>query len=419
MVLFGIVATLLVLIAFVFVVLPLVRPPKPASVSQHALNVEIYKDRLQTLEFDLKSGQLSQDQFKQAKSELDKEVLRDTEQADLEYSDTKPDIAMAIIVAVFVVVGSFAFYEMWGYREQAKSIVAYKKSPKKGDQHAESGKAPSMEAVLEALEEKLVQNPSNAEGWFMLARSYASLKEYTKAEKAYEKLYELRSNDPDVMTDYADVSSAASGQKGFTPKAAELIAGALKIDPKHPRALLMQGFVYFNSDQVEKAVATWQILRGILTQPDAIASLDEYIAMGQQQLGVTPTVATKSASKPSSQTAGAVSLPVNIVIAPELKAKAGANMTVFIFAKAVTGPPMPLAAIKTTVSELGQTFALSDAQAMTPQFKVSKFTEVKLSARIAMSGTPTKQSGDLFAKAVVVKTTSSDLTTLVIDQVFP
>lgn len=126
MVLFGIVATLLVLIAFVFVVLPLVRPPKPASVSQHALNVEIYKDRLQTLEFDLKSGQLSQDQFKQAKSELDKEVLRDTEQADLEYSDTKPDIAMAIIVAVFVVVGSFAFYEMWGYREQARVLLRIK-----------------------------------------------------------------------------------------------------------------------------------------------------------------------------------------------------------------------------------------------------------------------------------------------------
>ena len=45
---------------------------------------------------------------------------------------------------------------------------------------------------LPKLEEKLVSNPNNFNGWLMLGKSYSILKDYHKASKAYEVAINLR-----------------------------------------------------------------------------------------------------------------------------------------------------------------------------------------------------------------------------------
>ena len=63
--------------------------------------------------------------------------------------------------------------------------------------------------------------------------------------------------------------------------------------------------------------------------------------------------------------------------------------SVFIFARAVSGPPAPLAAKRLTVADLPVTVELGDADAMMPQLKLSNFPEVQLMARISRAGQPT------------------------------
>ena len=75
--------------------------------------------------------------------------------------------------------------------------------------------------------------------------------------------------------------------------------------------------------------------------------------------------------------------------------KASPDDTVFIFARAVDGPPMPLAVKRVKVRELPVAFALDDSMAMAPGLTISAHPRVVVVARISRSGGPTAQPGDL------------------------
>jgi cytochrome c-type biogenesis protein CcmH len=76
---------------------------------------------------------------------------------------------------------------------------------------------------------------------------------------------------------------------------------------------------------------------------------------------------------------------------------------VYIFARALKGPPMPLAVVRRKASDLPVTVELNDATSMTPDRLLSSAQEVVIEARISRHGTPEKRSGDLEAVAVPVR----------------
>ena len=60
--------------------------------------------------------------------------------------------------------------------------------------------------------------------------------------------------------------------------------------------------------------------------------------------------------------------------------------TVFIFARAVGGPPMPVAVLQRPASDLPLDFLLNDTQAMSATAKLSNYEQVVVTARISRSG---------------------------------
>ena len=110
--------------------------------------------------------------------------------------------------------------------------------------------------------------------------------------------------------------------------------------------------------------------------------------------------------------AGAVSLT------PGLAARTAPDDTVFIFARAVSGPPMPVAVLRRQVRDLPLSFVLDDSLAMTQTRKLSMFTEVMVGARISRAGNALPQSGDLEGLLGPVSVGSKGLN-LVIDKVVP
>jgi cytochrome c-type biogenesis protein CcmH len=103
-------------------------------------------------------------------------------------------------------------------------------------------------------------------------------------------------------------------------------------------------------------------------------------------------------------------------LAPELKAQASPDDTVFVFARAAQGPPMPLAVKRATVRELPLAFALDDSMAMAPNLQISGFPRVVVTARVSKSGSATPQPGDLQGASVPVANDAANVT-IVIDSV--
>ena len=85
-------------------------------------------------------------------------------------------------------------------------------------------------------------------------------------------------------------------------------------------------------------------------------------------------------------------------IAPELKTRANQDDTVFMYASAAPGPPMPRVEKRLELSHLPVTVVLGDNDAMIPSMKISSFDQLILGARVSRSGKPVTHSGDSFAE---------------------
>ena len=78
-----------------------------------------------------------------------------------------------------------------------------------------------------------------------------------------------------------------------------------------------------------------------------------------------------------------------VTLSEKLKDRAAPEDTVFVFARAADGPPMPLAVARVRVRELPYRFRLDDSMAMTPAMKISSFSKVIVTARVSKSGSAT------------------------------
>ena len=89
----------------------------------------------------------------------------------------------------------------------------------------------------------------------------------------------------------------------------------------------------------------------------------------------------------------------NVKLSPDAVGVVQPTDTVFIFAKAVGGPPAPIAVLQRAASELPIDFLLNDSQSMVAGVKLSDFDEVTVTARITRGGDATVALQGLEAKS--------------------
>jgi cytochrome c-type biogenesis protein CcmH len=82
-------------------------------------------------------------------------------------------------------------------------------------------------------------------------------------------------------------------------------------------------------------------------------------------------------------------------VSEKLRDKLAPGDTVFVYARAAGGPPMPLAVLRRTAGDLPIAFALNDSMAMRPELTVSAFPRVVVTARISRTGNARPEAGDL------------------------
>ncbi len=89
--------------------------------------------------------------------------------------------------------------------QHQSSVAAARGRNSRRCQPRKEGGHPDFSSVLENLIARLKDQPDDVEGWLMLGRTYAMMQRFNEAKDAYEKVLALAPENPEVITDYADI----------------------------------------------------------------------------------------------------------------------------------------------------------------------------------------------------------------------
>jgi cytochrome c-type biogenesis protein CcmH len=397
-------------LAVVLVLVLLLRPflwktAGAANASHRQLNAAIYRDQFVELERDRAEGTLGEDDYAQARAELQRRVLEDG--ADEEVAAT-PDTPKKTVIAIVLAIplAAVGLYLLLG---NPGGVVGQAPQQRVSQQ--------DIDKMVAGLAEKLEKEPGNLKGWAMLARSYKALGRPIEAEKAYERAGAFVEGDAQLLADYADVV-ASNANGNFAGKPAQLIEKALKLDPDNSMALWLAGTAAFRGGDYDDAIRVWEKLTKQLPPESDDAhmlqgAIDEARAKGGKSAPAGKTRSSPAAAVP----AGGASVSGSIELVPALKGKAAPDDTVMIIARR-PGERMPLAVLKARAAELPMKFKLDDSLSMSPQARISTASEVNVEARISKSGMAMPEPGDLISSVQTVKVGATGIK-LRVDQVRP
>jgi len=280
----------------------------------------------------------------------------------------------------------------------------------------------NLAEATEQLKASLAEKPDDAQGWALLAQAYSALGKPHEAQDALEHLLRLKPGDPDAMVAWVEATAETNPTHLIDDASRTKLQRALQIEPTHQRALWLLGISDFQRSDYADAAKQWKTLVPLLEPGSRVAAtVQQELAEAEARAGGTRDVvaATADSAPLSSSTAGtgAVALEVTVKLDPKLADKVQPGDTLFVFARAVDGPPMPLAVARLKAAELPVQVALTDAMAMTPALTLSKFAKVSIAARISRSGNALPQAGDLESAPVEVATDSHTPVALTIDKV--
>ncbi len=403
MVVFALAVALLLLFALAAVLWPLLRrAPDHYSVGRNEANLQILRDQLAELDADLANGTLSSAQHENARAELERRVLDESQQGSVDGAQQTAGRAWLtpLVVGVLLPIVSVGLYMHLGSSDGI-DVEAYSR------QEAANITPDDVARMVGRLEQHLAANPDDVEGWAMLGRARSALQQFDASAQAWRRAAELQPDNADILTDYAE-AVALSQQGSLAGEPGRLLSRALELEPSHPKGLALSGSAAFARGDYGAAIDYWQRLLTVSAEDDELsAALKTGIAEARSRLAQAGAGGQKSAS-----VAG------NVSLSPQLSQSVAADDTVFIFARATKEPGMPLAVARIKVSELPYQFRLDDSMAMTSERKLSDFEQLVIVARVSKSGSAQRASGDLEGFSAIVAAGASDVQ-IMIDQRVP
>ncbi|MFI3184572.1 MAG: c-type cytochrome biogenesis protein CcmI [Methylococcaceae bacterium] len=388
--LFLLISSVLVLIAFLIVLPPLWRKQPVAAADMDQRNIAIARQRLLELKEQLQAGTLSQALYDEQLLELEQALSDDLDiESPVNAAQSQGRwVAWLLVSAIPLVAGSL-YWTLGNYPSltPVDQTAAAKQAASERDQ---------MVSMVAGLAARLEKQPEDAQGWLMLGRSYKYLEDFPKAVAAFEHAYRLIGDKPEIMLLYADALAYVNNEE-LVGKPAELVFKALAIEPDNVTGLWLAGMAKAQTGEFVAAMALWKKLETLLPPGSEalqeiqglMAKLATQIPEGTELAEAAPV---QAAATPS---LSAANIAVEVSLSPDLQKSTSPTDTVFVYAQALSGPQMPLAIVRKQVSELPLSVSLTDAMAMMPTMKLSNFEQVKLLARVSKSGNAMKQSGDL------------------------
>ncbi|MDI9273754.1 tetratricopeptide repeat protein [Stenotrophomonas sp. PFBMAA-4] len=252
--------------------------------------------------------------------------------------------------------------------------------------------APSVATLrdgVSALQQALERDPQRADGWALLGRSQSELGNTAAAAEAFARAVALAPDDAGVLVEAAQARAQADAGKQFDDTAMDWLQQARRLAPDAERASWLLGIALRQRGKNAEAADVWSSLLPRL-EPGAAQALQAQIAIAREAAG--------QATDAPALLQVRVHLPASLA-----QGDWPASTQVFVLARAVGGPPMPVAARKLPLADFPATVGLGDDDSPMPTAPLSAHAEVEVLARISRSGSANRSEGDLQSDVVRVK----------------
>ena len=440
--LFWLVAVALVAATVAALVWPLLRARTPlGEKSEDSATTDVYRDQRRQLDAELAAGAITAEERDIALRELSGRLaheLQSRKQAAAPAPPARSAYVAALVVAAALPVTALALYAAFGNPDAMR--VAAGTDARAPTSHEE------IESMVGRLAARMKEQPDDPAGWRLLARAYTAMGRYDDAVAAFTQAAMRGTEDAALLADWAD--ALAMKNQSLQGEPSQLVARALALDPNHAKALALAASAAMDRHDYDAAIAQWKKLKAQFPQDGAEAKeVDAMIAEADAAQRGAPAAASAPASNPSGTAAGAsgttagasgsaarasgstpttaagatdaaAAITGSVSLDPKLSGRATASDTLFIYARAVQGPRMPLAIVRTTAGEWPRAFRLDDSMGMTPAAKLSNANEVVVEARVSKTGNATPSPGDLLGSSAAVKPGARDVL-IVINDVVP
>lgn len=342
-------------------------------------NVAAYRSRLAEIEAERDAGLIAADTgdalTHEAASRLIAEAQLDVESEsggrseNVESPAPRRKAAIAILGLALALFAGGGYWLIGTWRAAQEIAVAQRGAAEIAD-------------MVGRLAQKLEAHPEDANGWALLGRSYFILQRYGEAAKAYEQA-NVRATAPEAawLTDEGEALAFANDGEA-DPRAAALFARALALAPDDGKTLWYAGLSAAQAGEAAHARELWSRL----ARQDLPPQMHEML---EARLAELPGATPPNPGLP------AKSLRLHVELAPQLAGKVPDGAWLLVFARAESGPPMPLAVQKLAHPQLPVDVTLDDRQAMSPALKLSQFDRYRVTARLSRGGMAQAQAGDL------------------------
>ena len=287
----------------------------------------------------------------------------------------------AIIIPLFAVVAYSDAGLSWG----AIGDLALAEEMRAVQPHGKVGMANSVDK----LAEKLKTQPENTQGWFLLAQSYLNMGEFKKSAEAFKFLTNQFPQDHTLASYYAESVYMAEGRE-MTERAANAVENALKLNPENITMLEIKAMTAFQKGNLQGALDYFQTALAARPDKERAELIDRAITRITEDLNARgialKPLALEAKNGKTGETSGAGSRQLQVLVEVADNVDAGASMSVFVFARAVQGPPMPLAVERLVRGALPKLIVLDESMAMMQGMGLANFDKVQVVARISSSG---------------------------------
>lgn len=407
---------MLALLSALMVTWPLWHWRSQEVLSAVQLDRSVYDERRAELDSDLRAGDLSAEEHAALVEELARTLLADERRADTStLSPHRHDRIWAVALSLALLLSGLAVYGVWLYDPALGAWWKVEARVGPDVDRVITGQAPQnsqsygLADFVRVLQTRVAADPERADLWAGLGMSYEQMHVPDVAALAFAHANQLHPGQVTIELALARAQMEANdGQLDIPTR--DLLLSLLQQSPTLLPAQLMLAEGSYNSGDYARAVPLYD---AVLAAPDSgLDAADRSALLMHRQDAATRAQADRNAARLQSR------LIVTLDIPAAVRA-AATGATLFVYAQAEQGPPMPLAVARFPLTTAPAQVQLDDGMAMMPALRLSNFPRVKVSALISRRGQAMPQKGDWTCAPVVISTLGEQHLHLRVDQAVP